>query len=274
MKRIKEKQAEIEGKIINFVDEGKGEPIVFIHGSANNWRTFWPVAKYLKDKHRVILMDLPGFGKSDRLTRYSMRIEAEWIKKLTDRLKLKKICLAGSSMGAGVALKFGQMYPKKLKKMILISAIYKRGKRRRLVKAMDRFYETASRRVARQKIVKKISQQRFFSYLTTRFFNMRRFKKGLVDKYVIRGKRQMDARAYVQMNRAMIKMRMRRLMKKIKKPVLIICGGEDRLTECGLWTEATKEKRDWAVKEVKGAGHLVIWERPKTVAEMMDRFTT
>ena len=58
--------AEILGKSMSYVDEGRGDPIVFLHGNPTSsylWRNIIP---YLTDKARCIAPDLIGMGKSDK----------------------------------------------------------------------------------------------------------------------------------------------------------------------------------------------------------------
>src|ERR1051325_1410705 len=53
------------GGDIHYVDEGKGFPILMIHGLAGSHRNFGRIAERLKNDYRCIRVDLPGFGLSD-----------------------------------------------------------------------------------------------------------------------------------------------------------------------------------------------------------------
>lgn len=95
------------GPVKMFVrDEGQGDPIVLLHGFGSNlftWRYLYPD---LINKHRVLAIDLKGFGASDKPLdeEYSAFHQGELIRKLIKKLKLKNITLVGHSYGGGVAI--------------------------------------------------------------------------------------------------------------------------------------------------------------------------
>jgi len=72
---------------------------------------------------RKITLDLPGHGKSGNLGYiHTMEEMAEALKVLVDKLKLKKVFLAGHSMGGYVALAFAEMHPELIKGIILMNS--------------------------------------------------------------------------------------------------------------------------------------------------------
>ncbi|MGQ9642425.1 MAG: alpha/beta fold hydrolase [Ignavibacterium sp.] len=106
---------------ISYIDEGKGEyTLVFIHGLASN-AGFWRYNIPELSKHfRVVAVDLPGYGKSQKGDySYSLSFYAETIKNLIDELQLKNVVIVGHSMGGQIAIIFALNYPGKLSKLIL-----------------------------------------------------------------------------------------------------------------------------------------------------------
>lgn len=99
-----------------------------VHGSgagATGWANFHRnVDAFVDAGYRVILMDCPGFGKSDPLVTGEPRfvINARAIKALMDGLDIDKAHLVGNSMGGGSALGFAVEYPERLGKMILMGS--------------------------------------------------------------------------------------------------------------------------------------------------------
>lgn len=106
---------------ISYIDEGKGEyTLVLVHGLASN-AGFWRYNIPELSKHfRVVAVDLPGYGKSQKGNySYSLSFYAETIKKLIDELQLKNVVLVGHSMGGQIAIIFALKYPDMLSKLVL-----------------------------------------------------------------------------------------------------------------------------------------------------------
>ena len=63
---FEKKTVSIDGSRIAYVDEGKGLPVLFIHGNPTSsylWRNIIP---YVTDNHRAIAIDLVGMGDSEQ----------------------------------------------------------------------------------------------------------------------------------------------------------------------------------------------------------------
>lgn len=108
---------------ISYIDQGSGEQtIILVHGLASNagfWRYNIPE---LSKKYRVIAVDLPGYGKSQKGNYpYSMSFYADQIKNLIEELKLKNVVYVGHSMGGQIGIKLAIKYPTLLNKLILAS---------------------------------------------------------------------------------------------------------------------------------------------------------
>lgn len=108
---------------IAFIDQGSGEQtIILVHGLASNagfWR--YNIPEFAK-KYRVIAVDLPGYGKSQKGNyKYSMSFYADQIKRIIEELKLKNVVYVGHSMGGQIGIKLAIKYPELLSKLILAS---------------------------------------------------------------------------------------------------------------------------------------------------------
>jgi pimeloyl-ACP methyl ester carboxylesterase len=113
---------------MHYNEAGEGPVVIMVHGSgagATGWANFHRnVDAFVDAGYRVILMDCPGFGKSDPLVTAEPRfvINARAIKALMDALDIDKAHLVGNSMGGGSALGFAVEYPERLDKMILMGS--------------------------------------------------------------------------------------------------------------------------------------------------------
>ena len=99
---------------------GDGKPFVILHGlfgSGDNWATH---AKKLADYYRVILVDLRNHGHSPWSEEFSYELMVHDLYELITRLNLPKCILLGHSMGGKVSMKFAQMYPEKLDKLVVV----------------------------------------------------------------------------------------------------------------------------------------------------------
>ena len=102
---------DVRGVKIHFIVEGKGEPVVLIHGlyssAAVNWQMPGIISMLSKD-YQVIALDMPGHGESDKPESpdaYGLQM-VEDVVQLLDHLKVKKAHIVGYSMGGMVTVKF------------------------------------------------------------------------------------------------------------------------------------------------------------------------
>ncbi|HEY6045785.1 MAG TPA: alpha/beta hydrolase [Pyrinomonadaceae bacterium] len=105
----------LDGARIHYVNYGKGkEALILIHGwtmNVDNWRD--NVAELAK-RNRVIAIDLPGHGQSDKpQTNYSMEYFARAIEAVMRDAKVKRAVLVGHSMGTPIARQFYRRNPAK-----------------------------------------------------------------------------------------------------------------------------------------------------------------
>jgi pimeloyl-ACP methyl ester carboxylesterase len=105
----------LDGARIHYMNYGKGnDALILIHGwtmNVDNWRD--NVADLAK-RNRVIAIDLPGHGQSDKpQTTYSMELFARAIEAVMRDAKVKRAVLVGHSMGTPVARQFYRRNPGK-----------------------------------------------------------------------------------------------------------------------------------------------------------------
>jgi pimeloyl-ACP methyl ester carboxylesterase len=106
---------------------GEGKPIVLLHGAyytiEMNWGELIPE---LAKTRKVIAIELQGHGHtpfSDR--KISLATLASDVEKLMDYLKIDSADIAGYSFGGQVAYQFAIQNPKRLRKLVIISSVYK-----------------------------------------------------------------------------------------------------------------------------------------------------
>jgi pimeloyl-ACP methyl ester carboxylesterase len=108
---------------LRFRDIGRGEPVVLLHGLTRSLEEWIGVGDSLALTHRVIALDLRGFGQSTRFAdpaRFGSEMAAD-IVRLLDHLGLRRAHLAGHSLGAIIAAKVAQLHPDRVSSLSLIA---------------------------------------------------------------------------------------------------------------------------------------------------------
>ncbi len=108
-------------KKVYYKIEGDGDPLFLIHGNSVSSRIFRPVMKYYTANFRVILIDLPGHGKSSRLNFFPTDFWYEnsiAVHELLKHLGLSEVNVIGTGGGALVALNLLLEYPDSVKSLI------------------------------------------------------------------------------------------------------------------------------------------------------------
>jgi pimeloyl-ACP methyl ester carboxylesterase len=104
------------GVLIRYIEQGKGEPVVLVHGFGSSIELNWVtpgVVNRLASNYRVIAMDCRGFGKSDKphgKDKYGPEMSLD-IVRLLDHLKIQKAHIVGYSMGSVITAKLLTMKP-------------------------------------------------------------------------------------------------------------------------------------------------------------------
>jgi pimeloyl-ACP methyl ester carboxylesterase len=107
---------EVETSIgpISTMEAGAGSAAILLHGLGATKASFLPTLGALADRHRVIAIDLPGFGDSVKPigAAYDAPFFARSVVALLDALGLETASLVGNSMGGRVALEAGLLHPR------------------------------------------------------------------------------------------------------------------------------------------------------------------
>jgi len=103
--------------------EGRGEPIILLHGYSDSWLSFSRVLTPLSRDRRVYALDLRGHGKTDQPAGgYGMRGLASDVVAFMDAKGIVRATVIGHSMGAFVAQQVGVAAPKRVSHLVLVGA--------------------------------------------------------------------------------------------------------------------------------------------------------
>jgi len=117
---------DVNGSKMHYVDVGKGDPILFLHGQPTSsylWRNIIP---HLQKEARCIAPDLIGMGKSDKpdIT-YTFEDHYDYLEKFIDSLKLNNITLVVHDWGSGLGFHYANKHPKNIKGIAFMEALIK-----------------------------------------------------------------------------------------------------------------------------------------------------
>ncbi len=115
--------AEVNGVRIHYLIAGKGDPIILLHGYAQNSHMWLPLVADLAKTHTVIAPDLRGFGDSSKPEGgYDKKTMAQDIRALAQSLHRASIGIVGHDIGLMVAYAYAAQYPSEVKRIALMDA--------------------------------------------------------------------------------------------------------------------------------------------------------
>jgi pimeloyl-ACP methyl ester carboxylesterase len=114
---------EVAGRCVNVIELGEGPPVVFVHGLSGCWQNWLEQLPHFAREHRVIALDLPGFGASP-MPRDPITISgyAAIVDELCDTLGIDAAAIVGNSMGGFIAAELAIRFPQRVERLVLVSA--------------------------------------------------------------------------------------------------------------------------------------------------------
>lgn len=111
------------GRRMRFLDAGSGPAVLLIHGLGGCWQTWLENIPTLREQHRVIALDLPGFGLSEEIPPPAEMTEhVRMIFALLERLELDAVSVVGHSMGGLISMMLATSDPSRVNSLVLVSA--------------------------------------------------------------------------------------------------------------------------------------------------------
>jgi pimeloyl-ACP methyl ester carboxylesterase len=121
--RITDRYATVNGVKLHYLSAGKGDPVILLHGYAQNSHMWRPLIVELAKTHLVIAPDLRGFGQSEKpLNGYTKKAMAQDIHALARSLGFPKAVVVGHDIGLMVAYAYAAQYPTEVNRIVLMDA--------------------------------------------------------------------------------------------------------------------------------------------------------
>lgn len=266
----------VEGTPVNTIDLGDGPAIVFVHGLSGSWPNWLEQLPAFAQDHRVIAMDLPGFGHSP-MPREQITISAygRTLDGLLETLGVDAATLVGNSMGGFVSAELAIAYPQRVERLVLVSAAGISTYRHRDVERIEPYL----RRVAPM-VAAYTGWTAARSDWVARRPGLRNLTLGLVTRHPSRLPAALAAEqlrgagkpGFMQALRANIDYPVKERLPEIACPTLIVWGDEDKVIPVGdasVFEELIPNSRK-AIFE--GTGHMAMLERPEAFNALLREF--
>jgi pimeloyl-ACP methyl ester carboxylesterase len=117
------RRVELPGSTVGYVELGRGEPLVFVHGLSGCWQNWLENIPYLARRYRCLALDLPGFGSSP-MPSWDISIPAygRLLHDFCERLGLSASAVVGNSMGGFITTEAAIAAPGRFSRLVLVSA--------------------------------------------------------------------------------------------------------------------------------------------------------
>lgn len=226
-----------------YIDEGEGEVLILLHGlmgALSNWNS---VVNEFKKDYRVIIPLLPLYDLP--LLTTGVKTLAKFVHKFVKFKKLQDVTLLGNSLGGHVGLIYTLNHPEEVKALVLTgsSGLYENA-----------FGGSFPRRESYDFIKEKVEYT---------FYDPATATKELVDEvYQIVNDRVKVIRI-LAMAKSAIRHNMSKDIYKIKVPVCLIWGKDDKITPPEVAVEFSQLLPDCELNWVDHCGHAPMMERPE-----------
>jgi len=252
------------------------QPLVFVHGLSGSWPNWLEQLPAFADRHRVIALDLPGFGYSPMPSEtISISGYARMLDRLLDQLEIDAAAVVGNSMGGFIGAELAIAFPQRVERLVLVSAagISTHGHRGsiRVLPAMRRMERIlmASGAWAASK-----------SDAVTRRARLRNAALGVVVRHPGRLPAALAAEqvrgagkpGFIQGFEAVLHYEIRERLREIACPTLIVWGDSDRLInarDADVFAELIGNSRKVVFEDT---GHMAMLERPEAFNALLQEF--
>lgn len=249
------KYTTLKDKRIAYTIEGKGTPIVFVHGFGEDsfvWKDY--KEPFIEAGYSVVVMDLPGFGASELLENLSIELMADAVHAVIEDAGLRRVVLIGHSMGGYTSVAFTEKYPEKLYGLGLFhSHPYADNE------------EKKEGRLRSIEVVKAKGTPLFIKQLVPNFFAPKFAQSNtfLVDKLIHRAARFSDASVIAALNAMKNRPDRSGVLQNFKLPVLFILGQEDTAIPKDDATRQTTLTDSASILMLEDVGHMGMFEAKK-----------
>ena len=254
---------------------GEGDPILMVHGIGANMFAFRHLTRDLSAKHRIILVDLKGCGKSPKPCdgRYSVYDHARLICDVIKERDLRNLTIVGHSFGGSISL-LTALYllhyePQRLKRLVLIdTAVYEQR--------LPFFIQLLRIPLIGELCVHSVPARLQISVvMKMAFFDTRKVSNEMISTYVDSFQKPGARYAAVETARQLVPADGDKVVNsygRIFVPTLIIWGREDRLIPLSLGQKLNATIPGSRIAILDECGHIPHEEKPEETSQIIRSF--
>lgn len=267
----KERIVEVDGQRIYVEEHGSGPTLLMLHGFASSTYSFRRIIPALAKTHRVIAIDLNGFGYTERPVapeKYQSEAQIGMIQQLLDKLGVRRCDVVGHSYGGALAILFARQDPSRVRRLVLISPVSEFERTSLLPRSAigrELAYRTTrmmlgNRAITRAGVRVAFYQDRIITREVSEEYRKRLLVEGFRDSFV-------GYNLAVKANE-MIPLP----LAEVSQPTLIIAGRHDQLISLKSCEKAAETMPNATLRVMEESGHSAAEEQPEEVVEMIEGF--
>lgn len=268
---------ELHGQTVHLRDEGPRDdplPLVLLHGTAASLHTWEGWVAALKQRHRVITLDLPGFGLSgpNPSGDYSDAAYMDFVQALLERLQLRQVVLGGNSLGGQIAWELAarleKTAPERIAALLLVDAggLVFQSQERPLGFQLARL--PGLRWLAGGLLPRRLVE----SSVRSVYGDPAKVDSALVDRYFELTLREGNREALVQRLQQLEPGRYADQLANLRQPTLILWGGQDRLIPPAHGQAFAKAIPNSRLLQFDTLGHVPQEEDPRATVQAVAEF--
>lgn len=238
---------------VRYADLGSGEPVLLIHGLGGSIESWTNNIEELAKVMRVVAIDLPGFGQSDKpKISYTIKFYRDFIVDFLKQLQIERTSIVGSSLGGHVAAETAISHPALVKKLVLVSP----------AGALPRSFKgsPALRRYVKVLEAKSVQDVKKALYAIDNKPVDDSYAKAVLEKISMSGAKEAFLSALRGSARAP---RLTNRLHKIKAPTLLLWGKEDIMIPIKYIEPFVKKMKNCRIMMLEECGHRPHAERPE-----------
>jgi pimeloyl-ACP methyl ester carboxylesterase len=260
----------IDGVRLHYREEGSGPAVVLLHANYASLFMWEPWAAALKDRYRVIRLDLPAHGLTgpEPSRNYSLQRIQSLFEQFVDARGLERFVVVGTSIGGTVAMRYAADHPERIERLVMISP----GS----LEARVRGRTTPAQVPRVADVLAWVTPRAFTAYLLRNDYgDPARVTDAVIDEWYAMWMREGNRQAMIDLLRQYVSGGVEAKIRSIRVPVLLIWGEKNKRVPLDLAyeTRALLENSPEVQLEVlPGIGHMLVQEAPQRSAAVIRRY--